>query len=413
MEKEVIEISEPEIVEEIKLPDGWEWKKLGEIAKTTSGGTPSRGNRAFWENGNIPWLKSGELTDGFVFKSEEFITEEALKNSSAKLFTKDTLLLALYGATAGKLGILDFDATTNQAICAIKNEYKLFDNFFLFYYLLSKRKQIIKDSFGGAQPNISQDYVKNLLIPLPTLPEQKRIVAKLDILFEKIDKSIKLLEENIEYTNKLMASVLNDVFEELETNHDLSEIKSIIEKNQTYNPEKEPDSYFTYIDISSIDRNTFKINPDKYLLGKDAPSRARKKVQTGDVLFATTRPNLKNIGVISENYDNPICSTGLAVLRVNKSKSINKFVFYFLISEKLQDLITPFIRGAQYPAISDNDLYNCNIPLPSLSEQQRIVTYLDQIFEKSQKSIKDQKQKLENIKALKSSILNSAFKGEL
>lgn len=100
------------------LPDGWEWKKISDIATTTSGGTPSRKNSEYF-TGHINWFKSGELGDSEIFNSEEKITEEAIKKSSAKIFPKDTLLIAMYGATVGKLGILGIDAATNQAVCAI------------------------------------------------------------------------------------------------------------------------------------------------------------------------------------------------------------------------------------------------------------------------------------------------------
>ena len=101
-----------------KLPLGWVESKLKDIFDTTSGGTPNRGVSAYY-GGDIPWLKSGELNDGIIFSAEEYITNEGLQNSSAKLFPKGSLLIALYGATVGKLGILNFDSTTNQAICCI------------------------------------------------------------------------------------------------------------------------------------------------------------------------------------------------------------------------------------------------------------------------------------------------------
>ena len=109
-----------------KMPKGWGMFKIGDIALTTSGGTPNRSVKEYW-GGNIPWLKSGELNDGFITRCEEFITDAGLKYSSAKIFKKDSLLLALYGATAGKLGFLGFDSTTNQAVCCITPNEKLVD----------------------------------------------------------------------------------------------------------------------------------------------------------------------------------------------------------------------------------------------------------------------------------------------
>jgi len=209
-EKPLKPISEDEIPYE--LPNGWEWVRLGDIFKTSTGGTPSRSISSYY-GGTMPWLKSGELNDNLkINKSEEFITEEGLKNSSAKLFKKGSLLLALYGATAGKLGILDFDATTNQAVCNFEQN-KFIENMYLFYFLRSIREKILRECFGGAQPNISQDYVKNIEFPLSPLSEQKRVVEKVDKLMAYCNELEKQVKENQVNSEKLISAVLKESFE--------------------------------------------------------------------------------------------------------------------------------------------------------------------------------------------------------
>ncbi|EIA0939952.1 restriction endonuclease subunit S, partial [Campylobacter coli] len=197
--------------ENYKLPQGWEWKSLGEIANTSSGGTPSRNKKEYWENGNIKWLKSGELNDGYIDFIEENITEEAIKNSSAKIFQKGTLLIAMYGATAGKLGILNLDSTTNQAICAFLHKDKniKFLEKFLFYFLFFLRDKIIKDSFGGAQPNINQTYIKNLQIPLPPIKEQEQIASHLD----ELSSHVKNLKQNYQAQIKDLQELKNSLLD--------------------------------------------------------------------------------------------------------------------------------------------------------------------------------------------------------
>lgn len=196
-----------------EIPEGWEWCRLGTIFFTTSGGTPTRSNPTYW-NGNISWLKSGEMTDGLIAdESEEKITEEGLEKSSATLFPENTLLIAMYGATAGKLGILKFPSTTNQAICGFyENTYVL--QMYLFYYMRAMRDKIIEDSWGQSQPNISQTYLKELAFPLAPLEEQKKIVKKIEALFKICDE----LEEQISHTKAdsemLMQAVLREAFEE-------------------------------------------------------------------------------------------------------------------------------------------------------------------------------------------------------
>lgn len=195
-----------------EIPKNWVWCRLGEIAESTSGGTPDRSNPKYW-NGNISWLKSGELTDGHIDKqSEEKITDEGFKNSSAKLFPQGTLLIALYGATAGKLGVLNFESTTNQAVCGFF-ENQFYVTQYLFYYLWAFRSKIIEDSWGQAQPNISQTYLKNFPFALPPLSEQKRIVAEIEKQLAKTKQLKEHIIANQQATEQLLKALLHQAFE--------------------------------------------------------------------------------------------------------------------------------------------------------------------------------------------------------
>lgn len=150
-------------------------KTISDIAETTSGGTPLRGHSDYY-GGNIPWIKSGELNDGLITEYEETITEKGLKNSSAKIYPKGTLVLALYGATAGKTGILNFDSASNQAVAAVYQRDNI-ERDYLFWFFRQKRSEYIEMSFGAAQPNISQAVVKQTLVPVPDKSIQKEIAA--------------------------------------------------------------------------------------------------------------------------------------------------------------------------------------------------------------------------------------------
>lgn len=164
------------MINKSELPKDWEVKKLGKVCFTTSGGTPSRKHSKYYQ-GDIPWVKSGELDKGLITDTEEKISEAAIKNSSAKVFPKGTLLIALYGATTGKLAFLGIDAATNQAVCGIfKSE--VVESKFLYHFLFSKRPSLVKQSIGGAQPNISQGILKDLEIPLPRLPNKNALSPK-------------------------------------------------------------------------------------------------------------------------------------------------------------------------------------------------------------------------------------------
>ena len=175
-----------------KLPKGWIWTILGSVGIWQAGGTPSRSNKSYF-GGNIPWLKTGDLNDGYISEIPESITEEAVANSSAKINPIGSVLIAMYGATIGKLGILTFPASTNQACCACIKYFAITQSY-LFYFLLSHRAAFIAKGGGGAQPNISKEIIVNTVIPLPPLAEQQRIVAKIEELFSVLDNIQNALE---------------------------------------------------------------------------------------------------------------------------------------------------------------------------------------------------------------------------
>jgi len=185
----------------------WNLTKLGELSSTTSGGTPSR-KRPDYYQGDIPWVKSGDLNNSYVRSASECVSEEGIKNSSAKIFSKGTLMIALYGATIGKLGILDMDAATNQAICGIF-ESELIDTKYLFYFLMSQKENLIKQGKGGAQPNISQKIIRDIDVPYPeSLTEQRQIVQRIESLFSRLDAGVASLQHAKAQLQRYRQSVL-------------------------------------------------------------------------------------------------------------------------------------------------------------------------------------------------------------
>ena len=177
-EKSLPEIAEAEMPFEI--PENWMWIRLGDCGPWSAGATPSRTNPEYY-GGTIPWLKTGDLNDGVIVKIPEFISKAALEKTSVRLNPVGSVLMAMYGATIGKLGILAIEATTNQACCACIPYSGIYDKY-LFFFLMAYRTAFIKMGEGGAQPNISKEKIVNSVFPLPPLSEQKRIVAKLEEL---------------------------------------------------------------------------------------------------------------------------------------------------------------------------------------------------------------------------------------
>ena len=189
----------------------WPSFPLGDVCRTTSGGTPSR-KRADYFQGDIPWVKSGELTDGLVSQVSEFITEEAVANSSAKLFPLGTLLIAMYGATVGKLGVLAKPAATNQAVCAIFPPTEL-DSKFLFWFLRFKRNYLIDQAVGGAQPNISQSILRELMVPVPPIDVQRETVAEIEKQFSRLDEAVANLQRVKANLKRYKAAILKAAVE--------------------------------------------------------------------------------------------------------------------------------------------------------------------------------------------------------
>lgn len=179
----------------------------------TSGGTPSREVATYW-NGNIPWIKTGELLDGDIFDAEEYITEEGLHSNSAKLFPPDTILIALYGQgqTRGRTGRLMIHATTNQACCAILPSPTHLEPRYTQYWLRTLYTEMREVSHGGAQPNWNGKMIKSIDMALPSLPEQRRIVAHLDDLQARVDAVKRLQAETRAELDALLPSILDRAF---------------------------------------------------------------------------------------------------------------------------------------------------------------------------------------------------------
>ena len=358
--------------------------------------------------------------DGYVrliqirdYKSDNYIVY-INEDSTKKFCTEDDIMIGRYGPPVFQI-LRGISGAYNVALMKAEPKIDEVSKEYLFRFLQNPSIQnyiIGLSQRSAGQSGVNKEALEQYEILLPSLIEQQRIVSKLDLLFEKIDKSIALHQKNIDEANAFMGSVLNDVFGELEEKYGKTKINDVVVKTNNVNPMNDLDKPFTYIDISSIDNKSFQIVEPKQLIGKEAPSRAKKEVVLGDIVYSTTRPNLKNISIVNKEYDNPIASTGFCVLRVNEN-TINSYLFYYLITDKLFEQIEPNIRGTQYPATSDKDLKNCNIPNTPLIIQQKVVKYLDEISQKTEKIKQAQKDKMNSLKALKASILDQAFKGEL
>ena len=389
-----------------EVPESWVWTTLGEVGTWQSGGTPSRSNKTYY-GGNIPWLKTGDLNDGLISDIPESITEEAVANSSAKINPTGSVLIAMYGATIGKLGILTFPATTNQACCACI-EFNAIIQLYLFYFLLSQRNEFIAKGGGGTQPNISKEIIVNTFIPLPPLSEQQRIVMEIEkwfALIDQIEQSKVNLQTIIKQTkSKILDLAIHGKLVPQDPN-DEPAIELLKRINPDFTPcdnghsEKLPQSWtwvkgknifspmksaklkndeFQYIDIDSIDNKQQIISEIKTIKTVNAPSRASRYTQKNDVIFSMVRPYLRNIAKVVN--DNCIASTGFYVCSAIPQILNSDYCYYLMVSDYVVNGLNQFMKGDNSPSINKRHIDEWLFPLPPVFEQQRIVQKIEDLF---------------------------------
>jgi type I restriction enzyme S subunit len=369
----------------IEIPKNWVISKLGDIYFTTSGGTPSR-KRDDYYGGTIPWVKSGELSKGLILKTEEYITEAAVKGSSAKVFPAGTLLIALYGATIGKLGFLGVDAATNQAICGIfKNE--ILDLNYLFYFLYHNKNKLIEQGAGGAQPNISQTILKELEITIPPAKEQHRIVAKIEELFGDLDKGIETLKTAKEQLKIYRQAVLKYAFEGKLTNPDLedgelpdawvvstfSDVSTKIGDIDHKMPAKVSDGKYPYLSTSNITReNELDFKSAKLISEADFNRLSRKIIpEKGDIIF----PRYGTIGrnVLVDTDRKFLISYSCAIIKVNTEVMNPKYLYYFSLSALTRKEIEKHIVETTQANVGISSIKVFKIKYPVSKIEQEIV----------------------------------------
>lgn len=396
------------------------WKKepLGKICKTTSGGTPSRKNQSYYQNGTIPWVKSGELENNIITTSEEFITEEGLLNSSAKIFPAGTLLIALYGATIGKLAFLGIDAATNQAVCGIfQNENVSLK--YLYYYLLFQRPNLIKQGVGGAQPNISQTILKKLEISYPdSITEQQRIVARIEELFSELDKAVGTLKTTKEQLEVYRQAVLVDIFSQEHPLRQLKEISVALSGFAFKSKNYTPDGKYTVIKIGNVKDGYLDFSRDKTRTNEVTDRILQKYLlKQGDCLITLTGTRRKrDYGFVSmiERQTDYLLNQRVAALRFDTMIALPEFFRYYLSSLNYRNQFFKYETGnVGQGNVGIKALCEPAVPCPPLDTQKKIV---DQISDRL--SVCDSIEKtvdtaLAQADAMRQSILKQAFEGTL
>ena len=397
------------IVDNGQLPVGWEVKCIGDVCKTGAGGTPLKSKKEYYECGLIPWLLSGEVAQGEIFQSENFITQTGLENSSAKIFPVNTVLVAMYGATAGQVGILRFEAATNQAVCGILPNKKFIPEF-IYYALLSKKEELISKAAGNAQPNISQIKIKNTEIPVPPLADQKRIVAILDETFEGCDRAIRNTEKNLANARELFESYLNAIFTQKGDEWEEKKLEDICSIPSKLVDPRQSD----FLDLPHIGAGNIISLTGGIIEVKTA---REEELKSGKFLFDETMVLYSKIRPYLMKACRPdfsgLCSADVYPLLPNDGQLDRDFLFHLLMSRNFTDYAISGSDRAGMPKVNRDHLFRYSIWIPNLLEQIKIVQKIDEIARETQRLETIYRQKLAALKELKQSILQKAFTGEL
>lgn len=372
--------------------------KLGDFFTIASGGTPDKRNPSYYENGTIPWVKTGDLKNQYVPAGIECITEEGLNNSSAKLFPPNTVLVAMYGATIGACSILTYEAATNQACAAFLPNKNVLPTY-LYYFLSSKREQFVKDGVGGAQPNISAGYLKNVQFGLIPMQQQIDIVEKLD----KVEKLIVLRKEQLAKLDQLVKSRFIELFGDPVQNPFKWDTKPLLEMGYCKNGM----NFHTGdsgIEMHCLGVGDFKdysvIDGTDHLptISLNETPPAESMLQNGDIVFVRSNGNKALVGrcLVVYSHDTPTTYSGFCIrYRLTSDEVKTAYLLRVLKTESIRKKMAG--RGANIQNLNQQILASLDIPIPPMEIQEQFTSFVKQT-DKSKLAIQRSLNKLELLK---------------
>ena len=395
----------------------WKTESLGEIALMTSGGTPSKKNPEYYEKGTIPWVRSGELENGAICDTEIKITQVGLDNSSAKIFPKGTLLIALYGATIGKLAWLDIEACTNQAVCGIFENEKVSLKY-LYYYLLLHRPDLIKQGIGGAQANISQTILKKLMVSYPVdRSEQMRIVARIEELSSELDNGVETLRKTKQQLAVYRQAVISAAFPEMTDENtvrldEIADISGGITKGRDLS--KQETVHLPYLRVANVQNGYLDLSQMKTIELK-VIEKEKYLLRSGDVLYTEggDRDKLGRGTVWNDEIPNCVHQNHVFKARLDLKKANPRYVAYWSMSAFARNYF--YNKGKQsvnLASINKTVLSALTLPLPSLPEQEATLREIESRLSVCDSIEKTVDTALQQAEAMRQSILKKAFEGK-
>lgn len=391
------------------IPDGWEIKKMPDVVKWGSGGTPKATVKEYYENGTIPWLIIGDLNNGIVTKSESKITELGLKKSSAKMIPAGTLLVAMYGSI-GKLGITGMECCTNQAIAYAKELYGVTTKY-MFYFMAMMKSELISKGKGGTQKNISQTVLNSLEVIVPPIEEQERIVFRIEEMLSQLDDGVETLNKTKEQLKAYRQAVLQDAFKNCDEKILIRDICEHVTDGDHMPPPKTNEG-IPFIMISNIENNRINWNGTAFVGNEYFEAiDSKRKPQKGDILYTVTG----SFGIpVLVDFEKEFCfQRHIALLRPN-DRILQKYFYYAL---QAPDVFAQASRGATGTAqktVGLGVLRKIIIPyVDSLEKQNEIATEIENRMSVCDYIEQTVNNALLQAEALRQSILKKAFEGEL
>lgn len=350
--------------------------QIGDFCQTGSGGTPNRADAFNFDGGTVPWVKSGELKSRFVERAEESITEAALNSSAAKLVPKGALLVAMYGATVGEVSELKIDAATNQAVCHIVPDPVRCDRDYLFHALVASKPTLLSRRVGGAQPNISQGIIKSLKIPLPPVPEQRRIAA----ILETADALRAKRREAIAKLDQLLQSVFLDMFGDPVTNPrgwPLVELGSLVSdgpQNGLYKPASDYGSGTPILRIDGFRAGDVIDDLPAKRVRLDITDVAKYQLRHADLVInrVNSPEHLGKPALIGELSEPVVFESNMMRLTLDQGRVSPKYLLKALLQQNVRDQISRRRKDAvNQSSINQTDVSTLTITLPPVGVQEK------------------------------------------
>lgn len=392
----------------------WEWQPLGSVARTSSGGTPLKSKREYYENGQIPWLLSGEVGQRKIQQATHRITELGLASSSAKMFPKDTVLVAMYGATAGEVGTLDFPCSTNQAVCGIYPGDRLLPDF-LYYYFLHVKDQLAGTATGNAQPNISQAKIRATEVPLPSLAEQRRIVAILDEAFAGIATATANAEQNLANAREMPGNLIDAILADEPSHRRLSMAEAAGRTcSLSYGivqPGDESENGIPIVRPVDMRQEIIGLEGLKRINPEIASAYKRTQLQ-GDEILLCVRGTTGTVSLASYELAGCNVTRGIVPIRFDPALVSRKFGYYLIRSGAVQKQIRSATYGTGLLQINIGDLKKIVFDAPVLERQSVLNERLDRLLAELNALQDTYARKVAAFGQLKQSILRCAFSGE-